>query len=148
MWRVWRESQAGGWESGWILLIWTKGGKRIQGIVVKIRQYKKPGRPLLILLSDLNYPQQRVLDSLLQFLSALWSFKPFFSSVSCPLIKKPLTTSPAYIPTHLYFIFFNLYQQEIVLSPELVVSVSHLVSSEFRHQDFNNSDEYEEVNLK
>lgn len=32
--------------------------------------------------------------------------------------------------------------------PELVVGVSHLMSSEFRHQDFNNSDEYEEVNLR
>lgn len=45
---------------------------------------------------------------------------------------------------------FNSKQQEnnkISLWPELVVGVSHLMSSEFRHEDFNNSDEYEEVDL-
>lgn len=41
-----------------------------------------------------------------------------------------------------------LQKQKTYFSPELVISVSHLVSSEFRHKDFDNSDEYEEVNLK
>lgn len=33
-------------------------------------------------------------------------------------------------------------------SPELVVSVSHLVRSQFGHQDFDDSDENEEVDLE
>lgn len=35
-----------------------------------------------------------------------------------------------------------------IFSPELVVGVSHLMSSKFRHQDLDDSDKYEEVNLK
>lgn len=45
-------------------------------------------------------------------------------------------------------IVFIQYSTELFLSPELVVSVSHLMSSEFRHQNFDNPDEYEEINLK
>ncbi len=47
------------------------------------------------------------------------------------------------MPIHLVFQF-----RKVVLLPELVVCVSHLMSSEFRHEDFDNSNEDEEVDLK
>lgn len=75
----------------------------------------------------------------LQFLSALWNSIASFTWCGLQWGKKEWQISP--------YITVFLSEQENI-SPELVVSVSHLMSSEFRHQDFDNSDEYEEVNLK